>query len=113
MPSFTNGDALGVLKQRWLFVSFSVNNSVGSPAQCIRHSPSSWCDASTATVPFAACAALRSFGLGVGLAHDHVLRNHSVGNRCSRAARSPRFVTLIWTSTSSGEFFAYSTTTSQ
>ena len=65
---------------------------------------------------FMAAAAPRyalSLGLGAPTSQSQVLRNQSVGNRCSSAASGPRFAAVIRTRTSSMLALAYSTVTSQ
>src|SRR6185369_2416801 len=70
------------------------------------------CDAATTLVPLGP-APVESDGFAVPGDHVQVFRNQSVGRRCTVAASGPRFQTLIRTSTSAGDAFAYSTNTSK
>ena len=51
--------------------------------------------------------------LRAAVAHDHVLRNHSVGSTCSAASRGERLCTVMRHRMSSGPALAYSTSTSK
>ena len=102
IPSFGYG-APSVPEIRRAFVSLSQNSS--SPVASKRHSPSAPCEAS-APSPSAAID-------GRADPSCHVLRNQSVGSRCSVAASGPRLCAVTRISRSSWSAFAYSTSTSK
>ena len=74
--------------------------------------PSVTCSASIDRQPGREALSRRR-GRGAPGSHDHVLRNHSVGSRCSGARSGPRLVAVMRTRMSSAEALAYSTTTSK
>jgi hypothetical protein len=112
MPSLTYGDGFALPNRRSEFVSFSVNSNGWCPWQSSHRRPRVSWDASTTDRP-ATSATSRSVGLVVGVPHDQVLRNHSVGNTCRVAGSGPRLCTTTRSSMSSGVAFACSTTTSK
>ena len=84
MPSLTYAEVFAVFHSRCLLVSFSVNSSSAAPSTLSQRRPSVTCSASIARQP--GCEALlRSRGRGAPGSQDHVLRNQSVGSRCSVA----------------------------
>src|SRR5262245_42648315 len=104
MPSFTYGEALGNPKTRAVLVSLLVNNTGTARSNSSWRSPRIGCEAVIDCAP-------HCFSEGIdaaGFDHAHVLRNHSVGRRCTIAASGPRFHTLIRIKISSGVAFAYS-----
>ncbi len=92
MPSFGYAGDSSAPHSRAALDSLSQNSSVASSGACRCHVPSWWCSATT-TRWSPGCA--RSDGFGVFGGNDHVLRNHSVGSRCSGASSGPRLCTVM------------------
>ena len=101
-----------------LFVSLSVNNSVGRRPSGIRagmklNSPQA---SSVRRAPLLhRPAAIRGLGVQPSCRqpHDQVLRNQRVGSRCSVAASGPRLAAVTRIRMSFGDDLAYSTKTSK
>src|SRR3954462_13638017 len=108
MPSLTYLLVLGVPKQRWLFVSFSVNASSGwiFPTGSISHNhfSSETCSDSTLHGPALRICPLASHPSFLR-AQAQRLRCHNVGISVSGASASPRWVTVSLIKMSLGVFF--------
>src|SRR5688572_7780042 len=115
--SFTYPPLVFTSYSRVRLLSFSVNNSSGgaSPAcgsTSHRQRPKVRWLVSTAPGRVCFIHGLTSH-VSCAQPQDHVLRNQSVGSRCSGARSGPRLVTVSLIRTSFGERFAYSTKTSK